>query len=140
MFGNALLLALRAIRRNLLRSSLTTLGIVIGVAAVITMVNVGAGATAKVGSQISSLGSNLLQVRPGQYFGMGQRIPAKSFDVDDAEAIVREVAGLRAVAATGTGTLVAVYGNANWTTTVTGSDNGYFVVRDWAITDGRSFT
>ena len=66
MFGNALLLALRAIRRNLMRSSLTTLGIVIGVAAVIVMVTIGAGATAEVSAQIQSLGSNLLFVSPGQ--------------------------------------------------------------------------
>jgi putative ABC transport system permease protein len=140
MFGNALLLALRAIRRNLLRSSLTTLGIVIGVAAVITMVNVGAGATAQVKAQIASLGSNLLQVNPGQWFGMGQRIAAKPFEAADAEAIAREVSGLRAVAPTSNFTLIAVYGNANWTTSVTGTDNNYFTVRDWPIAKGRMFT
>ncbi|HPP83905.1 MAG TPA: ABC transporter permease, partial [Rubrivivax sp.] len=69
MIGNALLLALRAIRRNLLRSALTTLGIVIGVAAVVTMVTVGRGATKAVAAQIESLGSNLLMVRPGQRLG-----------------------------------------------------------------------
>jgi putative ABC transport system permease protein len=140
MFGNALLLALRAIRRNLLRSALTTLGIVIGVAAVITMVNVGSGATAQVKAQISSLGSNLLQASPGQFFGMGQRIAAKPFTVDDAEAIAREVSGLRAVAPTASRTLTAVYGNANWITTVTGTNNGYFTVRDWPVANGRMFT
>jgi putative ABC transport system permease protein len=71
MFWNTLLLALRAIRRNLMRSFLTTLGIVIGVAAVVTMVTVGNGATQAVRAQIESLGSNLLQVRPGQRLGPG---------------------------------------------------------------------
>ena len=66
MLWNALLMAWRSIRRNILRSALTTLGIVIGVAAVISMVNVGSGATAQVSTQIGSLGSNLLMVRPGQ--------------------------------------------------------------------------
>ena len=71
MLWNALLLSLREIRRNLLRSFLTILGVVIGVAAVITMVTLGHGATAAVAEQISSLGSNLLMVRPGQRMGMG---------------------------------------------------------------------
>ena len=71
MLWNTLLLALRAIRRNLMRSFLTMLGIVIGVAAVITMVTLGNGATRAVSDQISSLGSNLLMVRPGQRFGPG---------------------------------------------------------------------
>jgi len=98
MLGNALLLALREIRRNLMRSALTMLGIVIGVASVIVMVNLGSGATAQVGEQIASLGSNLLMVRTGQRLGFGQRSEAESFDIDDAEAIVREVGGIAAVA------------------------------------------
>jgi len=69
MFWNALLLAFREIRRNVMRSALTMLGIVIGVASVIIMVNLGNGATAQVKSQIASLGTNLLVVRPGQHFG-----------------------------------------------------------------------
>jgi hypothetical protein len=72
MVWNALVLALRALRRNLMRSTLTMLGIVIGIAAVITMVNLGAGATAQVTAQIASLGSNLLTVLPGQMVGPGQ--------------------------------------------------------------------
>jgi putative ABC transport system permease protein len=140
MFGNALLLALRAIRRNLLRSSLTTLGIIIGVAAVITMVNVGAGATAQVKSSISSLGSNLLMARPGQQLGMGQRTAARHFTLADMEAIARDVPGLAAVAPTSGRAYTAVYGNTNWTTSVTGTDNNYFTVREWNIASGRSFT
>ena len=87
MLWNALLLALREIRRNLMRSSLTILGIVIGVASVIIMVNLGSGATAQVSSQIASLGSNLLMVRTGQRLGFGQRSEAEPFRLDDAVAI-----------------------------------------------------
>jgi putative ABC transport system permease protein len=95
MLWETILLALREIRRSVLRSSLTILGIVIGVAAVITMVTLGKGATAKVTSDISKLGSNLLQVRPGQGFGRGgMRSTAVLFKVDDAVAIDREISGL----------------------------------------------
>ncbi|NIV36616.1 MAG: ABC transporter permease, partial [Anaerolineae bacterium] len=98
MLWNALLLALRSIRRNVLRSFLTTLGIVIGVASVIIMVNLGSGATLQVKQQIESLGTNLLFVRPGQRLGHGQRTAAPPFDLDDAEAILREVSGVAEVA------------------------------------------
>jgi|GEM_PF-2271259 len=100
MLWNAFLLALREIRRNLMRSSLTSLGIVIGVAAVIRMVTLGRGATKKVKEQIASLGTNLLVVRPGQGFRGhgGVRGTAKSFDVKDAEAIEREIPGIEGVA------------------------------------------
>ena len=97
MFWNALLLALREIRRNLMRSALTMLGIVIGVASVIIMVNLGSGATVQVSEQIASLGSNLLMVRTGQRLGFGQRSEAESFDMDDVEVIGREVGGVAAV-------------------------------------------
>ena len=97
MLWNALLLALREIRRNLMRSSLTMLGIVIGVASVIIMVNLGSGATAQVSEQISSLGSNLLMLRTGQRLGFGQRSEAEPFDMDDLEAIW-EVGGVAAAA------------------------------------------
>ena len=88
MWLNTLLLALRSIRRNLMRSFLTVLGIVIGVSAVITMVTVGNGATLAVQSQISGLGTNLLQVRPGQRMGPGSGgASAPAFKDTDAEAI-----------------------------------------------------
>ena len=140
MLWNALLLALREIRRNVLRSFLTVLGIVIGVASVITMVNLGTGATAKVTEQIASLGSNLLIVRTGQRLGPGMREAAPPFKLADAQAIWREVGGLAAVAPTATQGTVAIYGNTNWPTTVTGIDNSYFTVRDWQIASGRQFT
>ena len=99
MLWSILLLALREIRRNVLRSSLTILGIVIGVAAVITMVTIGSGATAKVTSDVASLGSNLVEVMPGQGPRPGgARESAAMFKIEDAEAIAREVSGLAAMA------------------------------------------
>ena len=140
MLWNALLLALREIRRNLMRSALTMLGIVIGVASVIVMVNLGTSATAQVGEQIASLGSNLLIVRTGQRLGYGQRSEAEPFDREDAEAIGREVGGVAAVAPGASQPVTVIYGNRNWSTTVTGSDNEYFPVGNWSLAKGREFS
>jgi len=142
MAWNAILLALRAIRRNMLRSSLTVLGIVIGVAAVITMVTLGNGATAKVTADISSLGSNLLQVRTGQ--GMhgpgGTRASAEPFKIADVQAIARDISGVAAVAPLVSQATQAIYGNTNWSTSVYGSDNAFLQVRAWSLLDGRAFS
>ncbi len=139
MFVNSLLLALREIRRNVMRSFLTILGIVIGVAAVIIMVTIGGGATAQVSEQISSLGSNLLMVRVGQRMGGGAAVPAPPFNLADAEAIYREVPTITAMAPSASQRLVVVYGNKNWSTLATGVDNEFFKVRNWTIEDGRQF-
>jgi putative ABC transport system permease protein len=142
MIWETILLAQREIRRNVLRSSLTILGIVIGVAAVITMVTLGGGATAQVTAEISNLGTNMLHVRPGQ--GMhgpgGARSTAESFEIDDAKAIAREIAGLAAVAPNSSESVQAIFRNENWSTTVTGSTNEYLQVRNWPIAAGRNFT
>ena len=142
MLMETVLLALREIRRNVLRSSLTILGIVIGVAAVITMVTLGGGATAKVTADIAKLGTNLLQVRPGQHrHGPGgTHATANMFKVEDAEAITREISGLLAVAPTASEGTQAIFGNKNWSTTVAGSTNAYLKVRNWELSDGRLFT
>jgi len=142
MIWETILLAFRSIRRNVLRSSLTILGIVIGVAAVITMVTLGDGATAQVTADISSLGSNMLHVRPGQGFRGpgGTRSTADMFEVDDAEAISREIFGLEAVAPTASRSQQAIYGNKNWSTSIMGTTNAYFQVRDWELKGGRNFT
>jgi len=140
MLWNSILLALRSIRRNLLRSFLTVLGIVIGVAAVITMVTLGGGATVKVTEQIASLGSNLLIVRPGQRMGPGALSQAEPFEKEDAEAIAEEVAGVAAVSASGVAPTKAIYGSGNWSTTVTGIDDQYLRVRAWDVGLGRAFT
>jgi len=142
LIWNAFLLALREIRRNLLRSSLTILGIVIGVAAVITMVTLGNGATAQVTAEIASLGTNLLQVRPGQRFHGpgGSRSTAPMLTAKDAEAIRSDVAGVAAVAPSVYQGTQAIYGNTNWSTSVTGSTSAYLKTRNWSLDLGRNFS
>jgi putative ABC transport system permease protein len=142
MLWETILLAQREIRRNVMRSSLTILGIVIGVAAVIAMVTLGQGATAKVTSDIAKLGSNLLQVRPGQGFRGpgGARTSSDPFEVVDAAAISRDISGLRAVAPTAGTSTQAIYGNQNWSTSVTGTTSAFLDVRDWNLDSGRRFT
>ncbi|MBK8958682.1 MAG: ABC transporter permease [Proteobacteria bacterium] len=139
MIWNAFILAVRAIRRNLLRSSLTVLGIVIGVAAVITMVTIGKGATARVTQDISQLGANLLIVRPGQRVGM-QRTEAPNFKLADAEAVAREVNSVTTVAPTASRALAVVAGNNSWLSSIYGVDNRYFEVGNWTLAAGRQFT
>jgi putative ABC transport system permease protein len=142
MFIETILIAMREIRRNAMRSSLTILGIVIGVAAVITMVTVGDGATRQVAYEISSLGSNLLDVRPGQSFRGpgGTRSGAPMFKIADAEAIERDVSGLAGVAPITGRSVQAIFGNENWATNITGSTNNFLQVRNWVLSDGRQFT
>ncbi len=139
MLFNTLLLALRSIRRNLMRSFLTILGIVIGVSAVITMVTLGNGATMAVQNQISGLGTNLLQVRPGQRMGPGSG-GAPSFKDVDADAIAQQIGGIQAVAPEGRtgGTVVA--GGRNWTTSIIGSTNAWLETGNWVVRLGREFT
>jgi putative ABC transport system permease protein len=139
MIVNSFLLALREIRRNVMRSFLTILGIVIGVAAVIIMVTIGGGATVQVSRQIASLGSNLLIVRVGQHMGPGQTTAAPSFDLADGQAIFHEVPSISAVASSSSKRLVAVFGNKNWSTLATGVDNEFFKVRNWIVLSGRQF-
>ena len=139
MLWNAFILALREIRRNVMRSILTILGIVIGVAAVIIMVTIGSGATQQVTEQIASLGSNLLIVTPGQRMGMGQRNTAPPFDEDDVVA-VGNIYGIAAVAPVSRSSATAVVGNNNWSTTTVGSDNAYFIAGNWTLERGREFT
>lgn len=139
MLWNALLLAMREIRRNVMRSFLTILGIVIGVAAVIIMVTIGGGATVQVTEQIASLGSNLLMVTPGQRMGMGQRTAAPAFRLDDAEAIAREISNINSVAPSASQTATAVFGNENWSTTISGTTNQFFEAGNWSFASGRAF-
>lgn len=142
MLWETIFLAMHAIRRNMLRSSLTVLGIVIGVAAVITLVTMGNGATAQITSEISSLGSNMLFVRPGQggHSPGGAHAASPMFKAADADAIRGEISGLAAVAPTASISSQAIYGNENWSTSVIGSTNAYFTVREWKIDRGRQFT
>ena len=118
MWGNAFILALRQIWRNPMRSLLTVLGIVIGVAAVITMVTVGNGATQAVREQIESLGSNQLMIRPGQRMGPGGSAGAPSFKLEDVDAIANQIAGVKAVAPQRQQSMTVVAQGRNWSTQV----------------------
>ncbi|MDD5052645.1 MAG: ABC transporter permease [Sulfuricurvum sp.] len=141
MIWNAFLLALREIRRSAMRSILTTLGIVIGVASVIAMVMLGDATTAYVTNSISKLGSNMLILRPGQdRHGPGGDTTAKRFTHDDITAIRREISGLKGVSPVSSKGMQVVYGNQNYSTSIDGSDDDYFTVKDWQFDDGRAFT
>lgn len=134
------LLALREIRRNLMRSFLTVLGIVIGVAAVVTMVTLGNGATRAVSDQISSLGSNLLMIRPGQRLGPGRESAgAPAFKKADVDVLRSQVTGLDEVVPVAGSSVTVVAGNNNWSTTVSGTTNGYLKAGNWKIASGRAF-
>ncbi|MDD2843742.1 MAG: ABC transporter permease [Rhodoferax sp.] len=139
MWLSTLLLALRSIRRNLLRSFLTILGIVIGVSAVITMVTVGNGATLAIQNQISGLGTNLLQVRPGQRMMGGGGGGAPAFKESDAEAIASQLGGIAAVAPEARSGAVLVLDGRNWSSSIIGSTNQWLFTGNWKLADGRSF-
>ena len=135
-----LLMAIQAIVRNLLRSFLTTLGIIIGVGSVVAMVHLGQSATRSVTESISLIGSNLLFVMPGnsQRGPGGVRTNAEPFKMEDVEAIQNEVDGVL-VAPGVSATVSVVYGNANETIAVQGTNNNYFVVRNHGLSRGRPF-
>ncbi len=137
MLLGTLWMALSEIRRNAMRSFLTMLGIIIGVGSVIALVTIGDGTTASVKQSISSLGDNLLMVRPGAHRRGPSRSAASSFEQADADAIRRDIAGAAAVAPSGSKQVLVVYGNQNWSTSVTGSTTDYFTVRGFELDQGR---
>ncbi len=139
MLLNTLLLALRSIRRNLMRSFLTILGIVIGVSAVITMVTLGNGATMAIQNQISGLGTNLLQVRPGQRMGPGSG-GGPSFKEADAVAIASQIGGISTVAPESRTSATVVANGRNWTSSILGSTNAWLVAGNWELAEGREFS
>ena len=139
MLFEAIRLALQAIRRNTLRSFLTVLGIVIGVGAVIAMVTIGNGTTAKVTADLAKLGSNLLSVNPGQLGPGRASSEAKSFNSRDIEAMRTQLTGVKAVAPLAQKSVTVIYGSESRITTVTGTDNDYFVTQDWLLQAGRLF-
>ncbi|MFI5397023.1 MAG: ABC transporter permease [Candidatus Binatia bacterium] len=140
MVWSTVVLALRAIRRNLMRAFLTILGIVIGVSAVISLVTLGNGATRAVSDQISSLGSNLLMVNPGQRLGPGRETAgAPKFKAADATAIETQIGGLKGVAPTVSTSVTAVHMANNWSTTITGTTEPYFLISNWKLAAGRTF-
>jgi putative ABC transport system permease protein len=141
MLGTTLVLAFRSIRRHLLRSFLTVLGVVIGVAAVVTMVTLGSATSAAVQKSIANLGTNILHVHPGQAFGRGgggSRPPDSK--PEDVTAIEDQVAGVTAVAPQAQASVTAIHDGNNWSTTLFGMDDRYFEVQPWPLLEGRIFT
>ncbi|MDR1911244.1 MAG: ABC transporter permease [Helicobacteraceae bacterium] len=140
MILSSLFLALREIRRNIMRSFLTTLGVVIGVASVIAMVMLGDGATRSITDELAKLGTNMLILQPGQERrqpGMDQNAPP--FKMGDVEAIKNEIIGVRAAAPYASKSVTAVFGANTYATAIVGSDNGFMIARDWELSSGRMF-
>jgi len=135
--------ALRALRRNKLRSVLTALGIIIGVGAVIAMVGIGNGAKAQVEAQIASLGQNVILIFSGSTTSSGIRTGwggAGTLKIEDAEAMRREVPGVIGVSEEVVSTTQVAAGNQNWFTRIYGESADYFDIRQWPLTDGAPFT
>lgn len=140
MLANALLIALREIRRNLTRAFLTVLGIIIGVSAVITMVTLGDGTTQAVKDQISNLGSNLVMVRPGAGFGpRASSAGVPNFTEADVLAIADQIPGIAAITPVRNSSMSTIYRQEARNTTITGSTPDYFTINKWALADGRFF-
>src|SRR6266404_4977125 len=141
--GSTLNIALRALRRNKMRSVLTALGIIIGVAAVIAMVGIGNGAKAQVEAQIASLGQNVILIFSGSTTSSGIRTGwggAGTLKIEDADAIRREVPGITGVSEEVVSTAQVAAGNQNWFTRIYGESADYFDLRQWPLADGVPFT
>ncbi len=135
-------IALRALRINKLRSALTMLGIIIGVAAVITMIAVGSGAQQRIEDQIKGLGTNLIILMPGSTTAGGVRMGAGSRNTlteEDGYAIQRDIAGVQASAPTLRGTGQVVGGSGNWSTVFYGVTPEYLEARNWVVAEGKGF-
>jgi putative ABC transport system permease protein len=141
MLWTTFTLALREIRRHMLRSFLTVLGVVIGVAAVVTMTTLGNAASRSVQSQVSSLGSNLLMVLPGQSAGRGggAQLP-QPFKIDDVNAIHGQIGGVTFVAPQVTSTQTAIRNAANWSVSINGTTDDYLAGQQWELSAGRIFS
>jgi putative ABC transport system permease protein len=142
-FANVIKVALRALRRNIMRSVLTALGIIIGIAAVIAVVSIGNGAKTQVEASIASLGQNIISVFPGNFTAGGVRGgfgSASSLTVEDAEAIQREVAGIVAVSPEMSDRSQVLANGLNWNSQVRGEDVSYLDIRMWGIAEGEMFS
>ena len=142
MLLETIMLALRTVFRNKLRSFLTVLGIVIGVASVIAMVTVGQGSTAQVQSDVASLGSNLLMIRPGspQRGPGGGANEAPPLTLADMEALQRDIPDIVAAAPSSSRSQTVVFGEVNHVVQVLGTDNAYYGIRGWSLAYGRLFS
>jgi putative ABC transport system permease protein len=141
-FFAALRSALRALAANTLRSILTMLGIIIGVAAVITMIAVGRGATDRVQEQMKGLGSNIMLVMPGGLTAGGVRLGAatgQGLSEDDSNAIARDVPEVQVAAPSMRTGAQVIAGNTNWSTSIMGATNDYLEAREWPLQSGRAF-
>ncbi|MGE5269800.1 MAG: ABC transporter permease [Thiohalocapsa sp.] len=138
---DSVLIAFGALRTNKLRSALTILGIIVGVAAVVCMVAIGAGARARITDNIQTLGANLLYVIPGAARSGGVRLASANngLSEDDAEAIQREVPGVQLVTPLVARGAQAIAGNRNWAVSVVGNNGDYLLARDWPLLAGRAF-
>jgi putative ABC transport system permease protein len=141
MLWTTITLSLREIRRHVLRSVLTVLGIVIGVAAVVTMVTLGHATSRSVQSSISGLGSNLLTILPGQGLGRGGGgVQPPPFKIEDVDAIRGQIGGATAVAPEVQATATAIRNAANWSVSINGTSNDYLTGEQWNLVSGRTFT
>lgn len=140
---NLLRIALKALQRNKLRAFLTMLGIIIGVASVIAMVSIGQGSKKSIQDQLSSMGSNMITIRPNSNVRGGARIDfssVQSLTINDVNAIKKDAKYISAVTPAVTSRDQAVNGNQNWPTTIQGVGPDYFTIRDWTLSDGIAFT
>ncbi|MDH7797538.1 MULTISPECIES: ABC transporter permease [unclassified Beijerinckia] len=142
-FHETILFSLRSLRHNPLRSFLTILGIVIGVASVVTVLAIGSGAQEKVASEIRAVGSNVLMINPGAAREAGIRLKAGTrltLTESDVAAIVHQIPQIIAAAGSLSGSAQAVHENQNWNTTINGTTMDHFVVRNWSLSSGRGFS
>jgi putative ABC transport system permease protein len=140
---NTIKVALRALRRNTMRSILTALGIIIGVGAVITMVSIGNGAKAQVEAQVASLGENVITVFPGSFTAGGMRSgwgSASTLTIEDAEGIGREIANVLAVSPEVRDRAQVLANGLNWNTMIMGESPDYPAIRSWQMAEGAMFT
>ena len=141
-FKSTFIMAVRSLKINKMRSMLTSLGIIIGVSAVIIMLAVGSGASIRIAKDMESMGSNLLMIRSasantgGVRMGLGTK---PSLTLKDAEIIEKQARGIMAVAPYSSGTAQLTYGNQNWSTTIGGTTASYLLIRNYEILDGRNF-
>ena len=136
-------ISFRALRVNKMRSALTMLGIIIGVGAVIAMLAVGTGAKQRLGEQLASIGSNLIMIVPGASTAGGVRMGAgtqSTLSIGDAEAIQKDCPAVLYVAPVHSGVAQVVYGNQNWSTSISGTTTNMLSVRDWPLAEGRPFS
>lgn len=140
MFFETLRLAIQAIISNSMRSFLTVLGVIIGVAAVISMVTVGQGSTDQVEENVASLGTNLLMISSGRGGGPNSSGDAgTSFKLKDVDAIEDQISKIQTAAPSSSSQVQVIFGNNNYSSSIIGTDNRYFIVRDWDLSNGREF-